>query len=747
MFRFFAVLSLLLVLSACGGGGAGQDTDSREDRNYSVRVDKSELVLDVAFDRSLTTESVIVEFVGDGLVVGSPPDSDDLSLLDVAIQLQAPGVAEVSFSIRGTRLGTLDSVILPVRILTGNQNGEEAAYTDMYVKLQQQEGLESEFVDYGYLAATWGSSVAPLELQISTVEASWQATSNLPGIVLEPSSGVGPGVLMIGADFSLLPVTADSVEITIEASNGSVTTQHVELRLLPPSVETVSSIELAAAGYTPGDAQFFTVAVTADGEPLNLPWSLTAPPWATAERASGTTGVDAVTLGINSAGLPGADVELVGTVLLSVEVLGEPLVKEIPIRLQYQRFRIEASRNAFAFSDYGTALTHTGEFRTNVPPDAELTVLADADWLIIDETQPERVSFHLNTGALATGFHLAEIAVTPAVGSAMAEIVRVGYYKADVSPAEGEIAAAVAGGVGHAVADKLGPWVYIRPDSPQFALRKLNLVTGAVEATIEVDTLEAPGSMVVSDDGSTLFVYSYDSTNAVGQLVVVDLETFSLADILRFDASPAYLHYARVDGKPLLFMDGNIYDPSDGSLLEYAFGGSRVAMLLEEDIAASASTWGSVLSFHAINFDWLSSSVTSERLYTIPTGTMVDSFHLNQNRSTLALLSGSTENDARISLYEFNYPALAHPPMLLGEIDANLTDGHKLILASDNRLAVLGYNYVPGTHYDPTITTYDENQVLKNAYTVGYSVTAFDLSPDEKHFYFVQSGSLFLYPL
>jgi len=598
LLRCLVVVMLSCLVAACGGGGgksegstaASSSSVSGSNGSYSVSVDRSALKFDIQWDGTSIEQTVKVKFKGDGLVVGFPPDEVVDGRLRVDVINVTDNSADVVIGYGFGSLPDLEILQRKLRFVTGKADGRELAFVDVAVTIEQLDGFN---VSGGALSLSgvWGAAPDSMEFFLSTARLGWTVTSDLPGLTIEPAAGTGAAKVKISYNFRDTPVNAKSATITFSAANGTEVDATIELALQSPVLNATPNLpDFTAPHLSSGSAQVASIPVsfTQETAALDVNWSATLPAWLSADRQTGKTGKDELTLSVNSLAISSLeDGVYSGTVDITAEVLGQPVVQQVPVTLHYEKYRLQATRQAYAFADYGTQDTHSGSIVLNssiadagMPLQITLTASANQSWVVIDSVSNNEVRFHLNPAGLSEGAHIADIEVAannnPFVVN---EKVKIGYYKtaAPVTPAapfsvdNNELSLIT--NAAQTLPDKLRPRVYAADGNNRISV--FDVARQEWSLLFEVDANVKLGSLAVSADGQYLYfvgnnatLYQFDtlSQSLVGA-VNTDLPYDGMVDSNHFP-----LNFHRVNGKSILSLDDQFYDANTGAALTLVDG-------------------------------------------------------------------------------------------------------------------------------------------------------------------------------
>jgi len=138
------VLLALLALSACGGGGGGGGTGGT---TYSISLSQNTLSFSGVFSADPQHQSIVVSFVGDGVVVGTLPGQTKPDWLTVGAPAQS--TSPVTVDVVASMLTTPGSYSTTLRFATGKADGSQVVYKDVTINLQVVPGAPIRLIARG----------------------------------------------------------------------------------------------------------------------------------------------------------------------------------------------------------------------------------------------------------------------------------------------------------------------------------------------------------------------------------------------------------------------------------------------------------------------------------------------------------------------------------------------------------------------------------------------------------------------
>src|SRR5258706_9234093 len=128
-----ALVTVFLAATACGGGGGSSNGPS-----YSITVSQSSVTFSGVSGGDPLHQSIIVNFVGDGVVVGTLPWQTRPDWLTVSAPAQS--ASPVTVDISASTLVVPGSYSVTLRFATGKADGTNVVYKDVVVSLQLVAG-------------------------------------------------------------------------------------------------------------------------------------------------------------------------------------------------------------------------------------------------------------------------------------------------------------------------------------------------------------------------------------------------------------------------------------------------------------------------------------------------------------------------------------------------------------------------------------------------------------------------------
>jgi hypothetical protein len=245
MKNLMLTFNLLILLTACGGGGGGgggggssSSGNTSSNGSYSISVDTSSLSFtakrktDVSQgDNAYDAQTVVINYKGDGVVVGYPPGvSQPGWLSQVSIQNSGVGKALLTVDPAMSMAGPAGTWQTTLRVVTGKADGSKTVYTDINVSISLEDNLDLHTNDNLTFALSPDSTQQSKNriITIDTWKLNWKLESNVDWINFSANEGIGKSGALESVTISINPTLApanDSVaEITLSKPDGSLST-------------------------------------------------------------------------------------------------------------------------------------------------------------------------------------------------------------------------------------------------------------------------------------------------------------------------------------------------------------------------------------------------------------------------------------------------------------------------------------------------------------------------------------------
>lgn len=663
MYKFnktlFGIWLLLTLIACSSGGGSGGNSNSSggssggsgggsgnepPKSNYSVALNASSITLELPYGGTAEPKLVSVNFVGDGLVVGYPPGNSNDQPVTAEILSNSGKSAVVALAaapgLSYPELGTYSTVI---RFATGSADGTEYVYKDLQVRIVQLDGFDIQLASSPVYSGIWGDG-GHSAFVVRTFEKSWSVSSSSPGVRFTPESGKGTETVLVTYDPDETPVGSSEKTITFTAGSGESISKTISYQLRLPELSQLNDL-IHLPNHDKGQS-LSPVALSLNFQNgVAVPWTATASPWISLTSAEGVTGQNDIEFYVSNEVFPGEAENMNGVITVEFDIPGASFSREIQVNFPFEPFYIQAAPSAIAHSDYNTWENHDGKIIVNLPLNNIEGVTSSAPWLIIHDVSEKFIFYRLETTDLPFGYHEATISVAqPQLNGVVATQINVGYYKSELPATYGENGEWSSDAF--AVADKLGPWLYIgRSDSPN-SIAKYNFITKSVEETVVVEELEKIGALTISDDGKTLYGLSYDWGTGWGKLLQIHLDDFANYSIVNIDGpqSPDFLRYARFSGKSMVSDGGTWFDADTGARILYSGDhySTRYSKTGEYFLAPSLYTPGGIF-YSKYTYSYLTNELARTSLGSLEMDMRTNSLNLSTNEDWMVLVTANME--------------------------------------------------------------------------------------------------------
>ena len=188
-----------VLLCGCGGGGGGGGGDTSRSPSTSISLDRTTVTLTT----DAPSQVVVVTFVGDGVVVGTPAGT---TTLPSWLSVSAPATSSSPVSITISAFGTMPPgrYATTLRFASGRENGTNIVFRDVNVTFTVDHLLSPTSLRPDRTAGIAGPGFSAA-LTLVTDGATWEASSNQPWLSVTPTSGTGATTLNAAISNSLAP--------------------------------------------------------------------------------------------------------------------------------------------------------------------------------------------------------------------------------------------------------------------------------------------------------------------------------------------------------------------------------------------------------------------------------------------------------------------------------------------------------------------------------------------------------------
>ena len=235
------LLLVCIALAGCGGGGGGGGAGT------SLSLSRSSVTFSaLANDAPPAPQTVVATFVGDGLLVGYPPNESVPPWLSIeAFDDASPVTVRLSVTTTSMPAGTYNTT---VRFVTGRENGDGVITRDVAVTYTVRRNITLSNNYLGY-SITQGEAIPPAQILVDKGDARWDASSSASWITLiERPSGTG-GDFEIRFDTSGLSPGFYTTTVNVVATDttGGQASVSVNLNLNAPTLSVAPNILSFAA--------------------------------------------------------------------------------------------------------------------------------------------------------------------------------------------------------------------------------------------------------------------------------------------------------------------------------------------------------------------------------------------------------------------------------------------------------------------------------------------------------------------
>jgi hypothetical protein len=571
------------------------------------------------FDEIPSPQALRVDFDAPQVTAGTLPGERLPSWLDVVLTQTGDTVGQLTFEILDTSLdpGTYDTTI---RLVSSNEAGTNILDTvDIPVTYTVNPITLLE------------TNVSQLTVELAPIQQPVISTITLLGEgVMWDTLNFDPNILTVSPTSGTIPAGGQEVEITITPDpRAFVTTTgfgitffeqgrerneaflDIDVILVDGLLTDPLEVSLTA---TEGSVDTQSQTVTLDrfergaAEPLN--WLASSDQsWLTISPTSGSipanasdNNLPAIAVSADPTGLPPGI--LTGVVTFTNDLTNQ--IFELPVNLVVSQRNMKSSRRGVAFSSL-SSLQQSISLTDNIGDDVPWEATSDADWLIVTPSGAAGDALLLTADPISlanNSLFEARVTVTsPLTDIANEVVINVGLWNSDEAPENITInqAEGVFGFEDVVIADPIRPYVYTlgfgdfsQSSDVDSTLTAFNVYTGEVVGGPVTTRIRGASEIVISDDGSSLFVIPTSNNGSDRQF-----ERFDLADLTSlalFDI-PANLpsggsEFIRVNAIPyIITATGGVIDPETGEIL------SNLSQIDGSNLVASQSNVACLRNF------------------------------------------------------------------------------------------------------------------------------------------------------
>lgn len=299
------MLSIMLLLTACGGGGGSRNPGSNGGESsssgaYSISLDKTSINFSGTTDGEYSSSALVkVQFKGDGVIVGYPPNVPEVTWLTVTTESSSATTA--NFNVRAIWGNSPGSYSTTLRFVTGKADGSNLKYVDLPIKLTVKEGFSAGASETQFNFQSTGrvvSAISPVSYQINIVgdDSDWKISSD-SWITVDKAAGKGKASVKVSINPALANYGENEGKITVTDSVSKRSFDfkvHYRLLHADVSVETRKH-HFIVEGNTPASALTSSFKITDSLQGMSaedtFTWTLvsSSAAWVSLEKISGTT--------------------------------------------------------------------------------------------------------------------------------------------------------------------------------------------------------------------------------------------------------------------------------------------------------------------------------------------------------------------------------------------------------------------------------------------------------------------------
>ena len=221
-----ALMSLLLILTACGGGGGGGSSGGNNGGSsgggaYNISLDRTSVDFSGTTDGEYNSSVIVkVQYKGDGVIVGYPPNIPEASWLIVTTNSSTENIA--TFELKAVWGSISGNYSTTLRFITGKQDGTNIKYVDLPVKLTVKQGFSANASETQFNFQSIGrvaSAVTPVNYQINIVgnDSDWTISSDA-WINVDKNSGKGNASVKVAINPATAKYGENTGKITVTDS-------------------------------------------------------------------------------------------------------------------------------------------------------------------------------------------------------------------------------------------------------------------------------------------------------------------------------------------------------------------------------------------------------------------------------------------------------------------------------------------------------------------------------------------------
>lgn len=414
-----------------------------------------------------------------------------------------------------------------------------------------------------------------LDRKATAVGAAYVAPQTKPSWLEVAITGTAPDYnVTLTATTAGMAIGAFSATVTLgtaDASGNVLKSRDVNVSLVvTPAAITVSPAGILIGGMdgTQSGPSSLTFSLAT---PTPVGWSAAVSTasggsWLQLGVSSGQVGSGGITITVDADRALVPPGRYTGTITLQAVVSGQTLTQDVPVIFNKEAQHLHLSALGTAFSSFPSRnvltrdLDVTSTFgRTDIP----WTATSDQPWLAVTPSgvTGEKLTLTADPSGLQNDHsHVATVTVASADPSldGKEQKIRVGFWlNATTDP---PVSTLLNTAIGPIVANPVEPYVYVH--SRGNAISVFNVYTAALVTTLNTG-LATAGSMVISDDGSELYVM--DTTTS--EVVALNPQTGTERRRYPYTTQSAKgLAYSRPDSHPVIVVaNGYVFDAATGA--------------------------------------------------------------------------------------------------------------------------------------------------------------------------------------
>jgi len=285
-----AIAWMFVSLTACGGGGGGGGP------TYSISLSSSSLTFDGTQGINTAPQTVTVNFVGDGVIVGTLPGQTMPSWLSISPS-SPPAGGQVQFQVQVFQFIAPGDYSTTLRFVSGKADGSKVVTADLQISFRQRApfGITGGAQSFQAIeGASTATNVGTTPLAVAGDNIDWTATSNQPWLIVNPTSGAAAGPIAFTVDPTGMVAGNYSGQIAVRDSVSNRTLNAlVQLTVRVPEFRTsISNIimNVDAATMPSQVTAALTISDELDGANAAGDYSWTIAPSTSLIRVSTSTG-------------------------------------------------------------------------------------------------------------------------------------------------------------------------------------------------------------------------------------------------------------------------------------------------------------------------------------------------------------------------------------------------------------------------------------------------------------------------